>query len=770
MPRSHPKSARPDQARSHRSQAKPAKAQPILLDRLDAALCRHNIVLKRSALQTVAAEAFGFHNANEFAGADLVPPAAQVLGRAEIDDGRSLIVVQDPSVLAIYGLDEAFFRETIATSRRDQYGISPYGDLVDLSGILNDRRSGLPVAPTESALSYTPDPVHLYAGETVHFVRIEIDPAHPVLFVDLTRKALDETVSRWCRENWAQGANPEIDPATLKNANAVLLAYFAGDLRSCLIYEQTKLPSPPKELGRVTLPVWTAYHGDAEGHRVYVDATEIGLHTQIRELLASIWEEIEDDADAFDDQADIAELIALYHRHSAMRITLGQASITLPAGSPTVGTARSGQGPIQAASRRWQDAVARGETTLGEDQWLQAIARQAGATAPTIDQDDAGIATPPTEGDAGVDLAEDPVFLRSDWTAACRRDPRTPAYSAWVQARKDNDASRHWLRAPCRKTLVSGDRRCVVDLHGIAQKRRLDGLAVGTTRYAPGDVVTVQDAIFYGDSGYAHLVTADDGHFMVESQHRAGLMPILKFADDAIPEDVTRHYPRRDWEVEMEITGRDLSYATWVASQYAQNRIKTEDWMTLDRLQRMPPSVPLRTCLFHTAIIQGPAGQRQTLCRPGQQVHLLDIDDLVEGVLVTLMTADEGTFTLRISDRGGYIPVTTQKDGVTYPFAKWLSQVEAEIGPVDASGYEAYYKSGMTPSRAIAQAKAMIGADAPDCLVAPNENHPADAFLWAVAEELGRNDLTHDAAFQEFCANMHGTVTVPQAAESWERR
>ncbi len=80
MTKRHTPSARGDSTRTHRSQSKPAKAQPILLDRLEQGLRSQAVSLKRAALQSVAAAAFGFHNANEFAAANLVPPAANLIG------------------------------------------------------------------------------------------------------------------------------------------------------------------------------------------------------------------------------------------------------------------------------------------------------------------------------------------------------------------------------------------------------------------------------------------------------------------------------------------------------------------------------------------------------------------------------------------------------------------------------------------------------------------------------------------------------------------
>lgn len=50
------------------------------------------------------------------------------------------------------------------------------------------------------------------------------------------------------------------------------------------------------------------------------------------------------------------------------------------------------------------------------------------------------------------------------------------------------------------------------------------------------------------------------------------------------------------------------------------------------------------------------------------------------------------------------------------------------------------------------------------------ETNPADDFMWDVAYHVGRQDLTHNAEFQAFCANTYGSISAEQAAEEWERR
>ncbi len=921
MPKAHPKSARPDSARSHRSQPKPTKGQPILLDRLDAALCRQNIVLKRSVLQLIAAEAFGFHNANEFAAADLVPPAAKVLGRVELNDARGLIVVEDPSLHAIFGLDEGFFREALATSRAAQYGISPYGDLVDLSGLLSDRRSGLPVAPTSAVMSHTDDPFHLYAGETVHFVRIEIDPDHPVLFIDLTRQALDDTVAQWCRENWATGANAEIDPATLNNANAVLLAFFAGELRDRLIYAETKLPSPPRHIDGINLKVWTAHHGDAESHRIYVDATEVGLHAQIRELLISLLEESDDEVD-FDADDELSDLVALYERHSTMRITFGIAMISLPGGSlstplPSKVARRDG-----ATNLDWLDAVASGETTLGEDDWRKAteqkdraavlnvtadtaearsidqmaatvqrwtqkarddlandaeaykgndhpvyrradweletelgitkyrygswvkhkaqqeilsqqkwlradrhntvfgqrvaqgcdvilqipclidgpdpIVRQAGdlvrlrdwkvndlitvEIAPGIlvpfrseDRDGLFPVSIADKGAAFKDLH--PVYIRKDWVAAHSQDPRVGQYETWLrnQIARNTLATETWWHSSSGQPTTSEKCPWTIQVHGLATLESDDGLPPRRIPYAPGDRVKIFSIGMKSD----HLATLGlylekGGVIRLNAEDRMNYFPISPVTPAKANPDF-RFYPAADWIAEARATSSNEAYQAWAEARVARDAVCTEWWMTLTALRAAPASIALEMQIHHPGTVRDVNGEcTEHLCEPGDRVWIAGIDDRTDDVSVTFAfdpkgsshTGQRALFTVKLSDRGGYVPVRPRRGtGISLEYAGWLNILEQELEePTDPALYKEHFGRGFTPAEAVSAVRHENGLDPEDVGMTP------DVFLWAVADEIGRRDLTHDAAFQEFCANMHGLATPAQAAESWDRR
>lgn len=108
---------------------------PIHLNRLDAALRKQGVALKRHQLLEACAAAFGHHNSNEFAAAVKAgrkdPPKAIVLGTAGHDSGRDLILLEDPVAGATYAVE----REHLES---EAFGPSPYGSLLDLRDALKD--------------------------------------------------------------------------------------------------------------------------------------------------------------------------------------------------------------------------------------------------------------------------------------------------------------------------------------------------------------------------------------------------------------------------------------------------------------------------------------------------------------------------------------------------------------------------------------------------------------------------------------------------------
>lgn len=110
----------------------------IIIDRLGAALEKHGFKPKRAQLLEAAAMAFGYYNSNEFNAAskrgDLVPPAAIPLGRVS-HNGDMLIVLRDPTSGAPYAIDESFLEGPVEDERRERFGPTPYGSLIDLSDL-----------------------------------------------------------------------------------------------------------------------------------------------------------------------------------------------------------------------------------------------------------------------------------------------------------------------------------------------------------------------------------------------------------------------------------------------------------------------------------------------------------------------------------------------------------------------------------------------------------------------------------------------------------
>lgn len=103
------------------------KTLPTHLDRLQAALGKQGVALKRHQLLEVCAAAFGYRNSNECTAAAkrgaLDPAKAKRLGDARFD-GIELAVVLDPIANAPYAIEAKHLGEAFA--------VTPFGNLVDL--------------------------------------------------------------------------------------------------------------------------------------------------------------------------------------------------------------------------------------------------------------------------------------------------------------------------------------------------------------------------------------------------------------------------------------------------------------------------------------------------------------------------------------------------------------------------------------------------------------------------------------------------------------
>lgn len=113
-----------------------SKSSKILLDRLSYALEREGVTLKRRALLETAAYVFAYRDSNAFTKAAETgafdAPHVVPMGRVQLPNGETVIVVTDPLANAAYAIDEAFVEQVVDEERREQIGVTPYGHLVRL--------------------------------------------------------------------------------------------------------------------------------------------------------------------------------------------------------------------------------------------------------------------------------------------------------------------------------------------------------------------------------------------------------------------------------------------------------------------------------------------------------------------------------------------------------------------------------------------------------------------------------------------------------------
>lgn len=228
---------------------KPSKIQPILLDRLAHALAAHGVSLKRTAVLQVAASAFGYHNANEFSAADLVVPQARAIARSTMPTGDSVILVEDPLAQAPYGIDEAFLEQVIAENRRESFGISPYGHLLDLTGLADQNLSAIGQTTPPTGL-----PLHIAVIEHKH---------GSSGYVALTKADLYAQLATFCTEYWREAERRAGPLSDYEGDKAIVDGYFDGHDSETLYLEEAALPTVAPAHApapRITLPSQSEEH------------------------------------------------------------------------------------------------------------------------------------------------------------------------------------------------------------------------------------------------------------------------------------------------------------------------------------------------------------------------------------------------------------------------------------------------------------------------------------------------------------------------------
>lgn len=119
------------------------RTNSIILDRLDAALKKQGVTLKRGQLLEAAATAFGYHNSHEYTASakkgELDAPRPEYIGIVAVGD-EELAILRCPSG-APYGIDASFLDQVVGEERREAFGPSPYGGLLDLRQVAEEAES-----------------------------------------------------------------------------------------------------------------------------------------------------------------------------------------------------------------------------------------------------------------------------------------------------------------------------------------------------------------------------------------------------------------------------------------------------------------------------------------------------------------------------------------------------------------------------------------------------------------------------------------------------
>lgn len=178
---------------------------PIILDRLEAALGAQGVKLKRQQLLVVAASAFGYRSDKTFSAAaaagDLSAPPAPALG----SDEHGLTVLHDP-------VADAHFAMNVEdrSARADRWTVTPYGNLVDISGV-----AGTPVNRA---------PVRLHMASISHRHGLNF-------YVDTTAGGLQAQIAEYCEEWWEEARQEDEDmPETTQGMtdDEIVNAYFCA--------------------------------------------------------------------------------------------------------------------------------------------------------------------------------------------------------------------------------------------------------------------------------------------------------------------------------------------------------------------------------------------------------------------------------------------------------------------------------------------------------------------------------------------------------------
>jgi hypothetical protein len=155
------------------------KKTAISLDRLENALAKQGVKLKRQQLLCVASEAFGYRNDNVFSAAAKNDELPVVKGELLGSDEAGLGVIMDTKAQKPFAMDLSFSK-----SRAGKWTVSPYGNIIDVSHIPE-------INPSLGAK------IKFYAATISHKHGVNFYASHSE--IDLTAQLAD-----YCREYWSE--------------------------------------------------------------------------------------------------------------------------------------------------------------------------------------------------------------------------------------------------------------------------------------------------------------------------------------------------------------------------------------------------------------------------------------------------------------------------------------------------------------------------------------------------------------------------------------
>ncbi len=697
---------------------KPQKLQPILLDRLAHALQAHGVALKRTDVLQVAAAAFGFHNPNEFSAAALTVPAVEALAKVTMADGETLTLVRDPVAGATYGLEDQFIAQAVAEERREFLGLSPYGHLLDLSGLPDV------------------DPIHLGRAEIgantpLHIAIIEHKHGTSASAA-LSEAELYDQIADFCSEYWheAEGrAGPITDYTTSKE---IVDAYFDGHDSESLYVETATLPRAkgerptPSDLDplypyadyrsylavtgeRQSYPDWVAARKSTPlvSRRVYWETREAAQMLSLGDCVIN---------DIHHVCADGQHLRpGMIGRVENVVTSAGSLQIVLrfAGGASTIYTdlERGGRFPVMKAVCSYTTDMAPKDLD-----WVTAMALPGFGTlveaTVSVDQEDLPIAagsrmrigvnypgvggsrqlvlrfeTGPHKGKTTILSAPqnegvyplrvvaeglplqptDNLFLEDDWKEAVTAGAsQRMSFSQWNEhARQEQIHLRdRWMTESEARALKPGDALTIrVHGRGDAFNDELGESYEGD--YVPGTTVTVEEVADYGGKscGLMIYVTTTD-HIEIIVPVRAGYVPLARIQEPATEATAilpAHHnlYIHDDWVEAVNARAcNGLSFEAWNAKAKDDGVHLRDGWLTEDQARGLKKGDPLKIQVHG----QGRAWIQEWEVydgryEPGTLVTVDDVQDLGErGVWVYVSTADH--IEIVLPARSGYLPVS----------------------------------------------------------------------------------------------------------------